>query len=307
VELLSAELAMRRPLVRPDAELSDTARGELDVLYLAGGSFLDVLPDPVRVRDALGAVPLRVHQDIVLSEQMLIDPPDGGEVIVLPGATRYEQEGGGTETTTERRIIYSPPIAVGRIGEARSEWRIFAELAARVRPDLASHFAWRTGDELREEIARVVPLYAGIETLRKTGDSVQYGGRHLAITKAVFSVVDVEPPDLGPGEFEVTTRRGKQFNSMVQGDVDPLNGAHRDEILMSHRDANRLGLGNGDAVLLRTAAGTLRGRVRREKLPSGSLQVHWPEGNVLIASGPEHREPRSNVPDYTAVVTLEKL
>lgn len=282
-------------------------RGDLDVLYLAGGSFLDVLPDPARVRGALGTVPLRVHQDIVLSEQMLIDPPEGGEVIVLPGATRYEQEGGGTETTTERRIVYSPPIAVGRIGEARSEWRIFAELAARVRPDLASQFAWRSGDELREEIARVVPLYAGIETLRKTGDSVQYGGRHLAISKAAFSVVDVDPPALGPDEFEVTTRRGKQFNSMVQGDVDPLNGAHRDEILMSHRDANRLGLGNGDAVLLRSEAGTLRGRVRREKLPHGSLQVHWPEGNVLIASGPEHREPRSNVPDYTAVVTLEKL
>ena len=281
-------------------------RGDLDVLYLAGGSFLDVMPDPERVRDALANVPMRVHQDIILSEQMLIDPPDGGEVIVLPAATRYEQEGGATETTTERRIVYSPPIAVGRIVEAKSEWRIFAELASLVRPDLAHAFSWPTGTELREEIARVVPLYEGIETLQKTGDAVQYGGRHLSITNAAFSAVDVEPPRLGPDEFEVTTRRGKQFNSMVQGSVDPLNGAHRDEILMSHKDANRLGLANGDAVLLKSSTGTLRGRVRREKLPAGSLQVHWPEGNVLIESGPDHREPRSNVPDYTAIVTLER-
>ena len=35
VELLSGELTMRRPLVRPDAELSETARGELDVLVAA--------------------------------------------------------------------------------------------------------------------------------------------------------------------------------------------------------------------------------------------------------------------------------
>ena len=35
VELLAGELTMRRPLVRPDAELSDTARGELDVLLAA--------------------------------------------------------------------------------------------------------------------------------------------------------------------------------------------------------------------------------------------------------------------------------
>ena len=288
-------------------EMVDAAeRGDLDVLYLAGGSFLDVLPDPDRVRAALESVPVRVHQDIVLSEQMLLDPPQGGEVILLPAATRYEQEGGGTETTTERRIVYSPPIAVDRIGEARSEWRIFADLAKCVRPDLASAFSWADGDALRREIAEVVPLYTGIETLRATGDEVQYGGRHLAIDRAVFSVTDVEPPRLGPGEFEVTTRRGKQFNSMVHGDVDPLNGAHRDEILLSHKDAKRLGLDDGDPIVLRSSTGILRGRVRREKLPAGSIQVHWPEGNVLIESGPEHREPRSNVPDYTAIVTLER-
>jgi len=77
-------------------------------------------------------------------------------------------------------------------------------------------------------------------------------------------------------------------------------------VFVSHRDAMRLGLSDGDAIVLRSEAGSFRGRVRREKLPPGSLQVHWPEGNVLIPMGPEHREPRSNVPDYTAVVTLEK-
>jgi len=281
-------------------------RGDLDVLYLAGGSFLDVLPDPDRVRDALGAVPLRVHQDVVLTQQMLVEPPAGGEVVLLPAATRYEQEGGGTETTTERRIAYSPPIAVGRVGEARSEWRIFAELACLVRPDLRSAFSWVDGTMLRHEISEVVPLYAGIERLRETGDSVQYGGRHLPIDRARFTVVDVEPAALAPGEFEVSTRRGKQFNSMVYDDVDPLNGARRDDVFVSHRDAMRLGLSDGDAIVLRSEAGSFRGRVRREKLPPGSLQVHWPEGNVLIPMGPEHREPRSNVPDYTAVVTLEK-
>src|SRR3712207_2751896 len=110
---------------------------------------------------------------------MLVPPGPAGEVLLLPVATRYEQEGGGTETTTERRIIFSPEIPGHRVGEARSEWRIFAELAARVRPDLAHAFAWRTNQALRAEIAEVVPLYAGIETLAKTGDEVQYGGRHL--------------------------------------------------------------------------------------------------------------------------------
>jgi hypothetical protein len=47
--------------------------------------------------------------------------------------------------------------------------------------------------------------------------------------------------------------------------------------------------------------------VRFVPLPSGTLQVHWPEGNVLLAGGPAHREPRSKVPDYNAVATVRRL
>src|SRR5690606_23422277 len=138
-------------------------------------NLLEVLPDPPRVEAALSRVPLRVHQDIVLTSQMFVE---GDDVILLPAATRYEQEGGGTSTTTERQIAYSPQI-VPPPGEARSEWRVFADLAARVRPDLAEHFAWPDNVALRREIARLVPMYAGIEDLEEVGDAVQYGGRHL--------------------------------------------------------------------------------------------------------------------------------
>ncbi|MEY2425041.1 MAG: hypothetical protein QOI61_613, partial [Actinomycetota bacterium] len=287
-------------------------RDELDVLYVSGGNFLDVLPDPPRVAAAMSRVPLRVHQDVVLTSQMLVEPAEGGEVILLPTATRYEQEGGGTETTTERRIVFSPHIEGHQVGEARSEWRIFGEVASRVRPELAAQFAWPTNQALREEIARVVPLYAGIETLAKTGDSVQWGGRHLG-AGGVFATADgrarfspVAPPvtDVPDGHFAVSTRRGKQFNSMVQSTVDPLNGARRDDVLIDPSDAATLGLPEGAAVTLTSPTGSMRGRLKFARLPAGSVQVHWPEGNVLIASGSDHREPRSNVPDYNAVVTI---
>ncbi len=49
VELLAGELTMRRPLVRPDAELSETARGELDVL-LAAAEQVALLGSPRRSR-----------------------------------------------------------------------------------------------------------------------------------------------------------------------------------------------------------------------------------------------------------------
>jgi predicted molibdopterin-dependent oxidoreductase YjgC len=294
-------------------EMLDAAeRDELDVLYVSGGNFLDVLPDPPRVAAAMQRVPLRVHQDVVITSQMLVPPSGDGELILLPTTTRYEQDGGGTETTTERRIVFSPHIPGHTVGEARSEWRIFADVASRVRPDLAQHFAWPSNVALREEIARVVPLYAGIETLRDTGDNVQWGGRHLAPGgnfptldgRGKFSVVAPASTDVPPGHFVVSTRRGKQFNSMVQSSVDPLNGAHRDDVLIDAADAAALGLRDGAPVVLRSATGEMRGRLKLTRLPTQTLQVHWPEGNVLIASGAEHREPRSHVPDYNAVVTL---
>ena len=74
-------------------------------------------------------------------------------VVLLPACTRYEQRGGGTETTTERRIIFSPEIPGPRIGEARSEWEIFADLGRRVRPDRAHLLEWPDADAIRDEIA----------------------------------------------------------------------------------------------------------------------------------------------------------
>ncbi|HSJ95798.1 MAG TPA: molybdopterin-dependent oxidoreductase, partial [Myxococcota bacterium] len=84
--------------------------GALDLLWCVGGNFVETLPDPAWVREALARVPLRVHQDVVVSPTMLAEPAPGGAVLLLPATTRYEQPGGGTETTTERRIVFSPEI-----------------------------------------------------------------------------------------------------------------------------------------------------------------------------------------------------
>ena len=284
-------------------------RDELGVLWLSGGNFLDVLPDPPRVAAAMGRVPLRVHQDVVVTSQMLVE---GDDVVLLPVATRYEQEGGGTSTTTERRIAFSPEVP-RRVGESRSEWRLFAAVAQRVRPDLADRFAWPTNRDLRAEIARVVPAYAGIETLARTGDAVQWGGRHLCADgafptssgRAALAALVPGDEDLPPGAFTVATRRGKQFNSMVWKSTDPLTGAGRDAVYVDEADAAELGVAEGDRLRLRSATGTFEGRAKLVRLPHRTLQVHWPEGNVLLPFGPEHREPGSKVPDYNAVVTVE--
>jgi molybdopterin-dependent oxidoreductase alpha subunit len=284
-------------------------RGELDVLFIDGSNLLEVMPEPARVAAALGRVPLRVHQDIVLTSQMLLE---GDDVILLPAATRYEQEGGGTSTTTERQIAFSPQVAEPP-GEARSEWRTFADLAALVRPDLAARFDWQDNRALRAEIADLVPMYAGVEDLEQVGDAVQYGGRHLCPDghfptpsgRALFSVLELAPTELGPDEWYLSTRRGKQFNSMVLDTTDPLTGARRDAVYIDEHDAGVIGVADGDPITLTSPAGRFEGRAKLVRLPPRTLQVHWPEGNVLLTGGAAHREPTSRVPDYNAVVKAE--
>jgi molybdopterin-dependent oxidoreductase alpha subunit len=298
-----------RPGITAEEMVEAGGRGELDVLYSSGGNFLEVLPDPDLVEQALARVPLRVHQDIVVSSQMLVDP--GEVVVLLPAATRYEQRDGGTETTTERRIAFSPEIRGPRPGEVRSEWEIFVDLAARVDPERAHLVHFASGQEIRDEIARVVPTYSGVELLRTTGDAVQWGGTRLceggvfptADGKARFLVVAPSEPDVPDGSFILSTRRGKQFNTMVHAERDPLTGAMRDALFMAPSDIAALGLRDGDRVIVRSDHGEMAAHLHAGEMRSGNVQVFFPEGNVLLRAG--RRDPASGVPDYNAVVTVE--
>ncbi len=293
------------------SEMIDAAyEGQLDVLFSVGGNFLEVLPEPDYVEEALKRVPLRVHMDIVCSSQMLVEPAD--TVVLLPATTRYEVPGGVTETSTERRVIFSPEIPGSRIGEVRPEWEVFMELARRVRPDLADKLSFEGTPAVRQEIAEVIPQYAGIQHLKEAGDQFQYGGAHLCFGwnfptpdgKARFAAVSHQERELPQGRFSVATRRGKQFNSMVQERKDAITGAVREAVLMSQTDAQQLGLKDGEAVILKNELGELKGRVYIAPIKPGNLQVHWPEGNVLLDRSKRSKE---GVPDYNTLVHLEKM
>src|SRR4029078_2613572 len=137
----------------------------------------------------------------------------------------------------------------------------------------------------------VVPAYAGIERLRQTGDQVQVGGAHLcadgvfppADGKARFTVVAPAEREVPEGQFLLSTRRGKQFNSMVWKDVDPLTGAGRDALLLSEADAAALGVGAGDALLVRSPHGEMHVRAHVAPIRAGNVQAFFPEANVLLA------------------------
>ena len=290
--------------------IDQAAAGNIDLFWIVGGNFLETLPDMDRSRAALRLPRLRIHQDIVLSSGMLAE--SDGDVVVLPAATRYESPGGGTETSTERRIIFSPEIPGRRIGSAKPEWWVFGEAMRRARPARGDKISFASAAAIRDEIARAVPLYSGIERLRAKGDEVQWGGPNLYADgrfatpdgRARFSVPAKRGASAASHHFLVSTRRGKQFNSIVQRPVDPLTGAARDDVLISAADLARLGMSDGERVELRSANGTFTGRLKTAVIKAGNLEVHWPEANGLLSGAAV--DPESHEPDYNAEVTVER-
>lgn len=288
-----------------------SAAGQIDVFWNVGGNFLETLPDRGRSRRALVRPRLRIHQDIVLSSSMLVE--SDGDVLLLPSATRYEAAGGGTETSTERRIIFSPEIPGRRIGLARPEWWVFGEVAARVRPEESAKIRFKEVAEIRAEIAQAVPQYRGIEKLGRKGDQFQWGGRILypdlrfntSDRKAKFSAVRPVSRERSADMLYVSTRRGRQFNSMVYERTDPLTGVTRDEILVSREDAVSRGLSNGSSVRLVSQFGKFLGRLKFGPMRPGNLEVHWPEGMVLLSS--KNIDPVSLEPAYSTTVTIERV
>lgn len=298
--------------------------GGLDAWWCIGGNFLETMPDPARVERAIAALPLRVHCDIVATTQMLVEPAE--VAYILPSKTRYEQDGGGTETTTERRVVYSPELDGHRVGEARAEWRMLCDLARHAKPKDSWRVQYSCGADIRADIERSVPLYAGIAKLSRQGDQFQWGGPRLYADgrfpfpdgKARFAALAAALPYEGEANvacaaresgadahrFRLATRRGKQFNSMVQREVDPLTGAARDHIYMHAEDAADLGLRADDRIVLSNAHGRFNGRVFLAEVARGSLQGHWPELNQLLPHG--RIEPEGGVPDYNAWVEVHR-
>lgn len=293
-----------------NALLPEEHERKLKLYYMSGGNFLETMPDPDFVKDCLENVDIRVHQDIIFNTSTFVDAKEA--VIVLPAMTRYEQPGGGTSTSTERMVYFSPEIKGPRIGEARSEWEIYVDLAKRVKQEDSYLIDFKDAYAVRDEIALAAPNYNGIQHLKESGDLFQWGGAWLCeggicpTADGKGNLIAVELPERRKpeGHFYVTTRRGKQFNSMIYGEKDPFNDADRYDVLMNKEDGKTHEIKEGDAIVVYNKYGSFNGRAKFVPIKSGNVEVHWPEGNPLIPKGVY--EQFAGIPEYNTAVIVEK-
>ncbi len=137
------------------------AEGELKALYIMGENPMLSDPDVNQVEEALKKLEFLAVQDIFLTETAQLAD------VVLPAAAFAEKD--GAFTNTERRVqrvrqALDPP------GEARSDWSIICDLAAR----MGYEMSYAGPAVIQDEIAGVTPIYGGITYARLDVESLQW-------------------------------------------------------------------------------------------------------------------------------------
>ncbi len=131
----------------PGLDLAAMVAGGVKGLYVMGA-------DPAKHaspagRDALARMEFLVAQDLFLTETARL------ATVVLPAVAYTEKD--GTLTSVERRVQVVRKAMLELPG-ARADWRILTDVAAALGLD----WSYRGAADILAEIARCVPLYAGV-------------------------------------------------------------------------------------------------------------------------------------------------
>jgi predicted molibdopterin-dependent oxidoreductase YjgC len=281
-------------------------RGDVKGLYVMGENPLLSEPNLEHFRQALEKVELLIVQDIFLSETAWMAD------VVLPGAAFAEKD--GTFTNTERRIqrvrqALLPP------GEAKPDWEIVSALAER----MGKPFGYQAASQIMEEIASLTPIYGGIRFDRLDHDSLQWpcpDASHpgtpflykegFARGKGKFHAIDYIPPaESISKKYPLVLTTGRILEHWHTGTMsrrsDVLNELYPNGVVeISPDDATRLGLGEGDLVIVTSKRGRVEAPVHiTEKSPPGVIFMpfHWREAAVNILTN-DALDPLAKIPEY---------
>src|SRR2546422_331922 len=233
----------------------------------------------------------------------------GQTAIVLPVLARDEESQCTTQESMFNYVRLSEGGEPAVDGDLRSEVEVIAALAELILPP--GRFDWsafRSHQRLRQEMAKRVPGYGAIGDIDRTRREFHVAGRVLHAPpfptgdgKAHFHVTPL--PAFAPpaGEFRLMTLRSEgQFNTVVYEEEDLYRGnRQRDVVMMAAEDAARLGLGEGDPVVVETETGRLRVTAAIAELRPGNLAMYYPEANALV---PRRLDARSRTPAFKSVL-----
>jgi formate dehydrogenase major subunit len=298
-------------------------RGDLRALYVIGENPAISEADSGRARKLMGDLDTLIVQDLFMTKTA-----EMADVLLPAANSALESE--GTVTNSERRVqrvrkVLEPPDG------ARDDIWIIAQLAGRLGFDWGEVTARSAWDELRT----LSPMHAGMtyERLEALGgiqwpcwDEDDPGtpflharlweeDRRKRGPKAPFSVTPFEPPvDALTEEFPLrltTGRRLDSYNTGVQSGLYASPLRRGETIDVSPEDAGRLGVSEGERVLVSSRRGSVQAPVHVDPgLRPGLafMTLHFPEEVETNRLTIDATDPRSGTAEFKAsAVRIEKL
>lgn len=298
--------------------------GKVRAVYVMGENPMISDPNSQHVEQALRNLDLLIVQDIFPSDTAFLAH------VLLPAAASLEKD--GTFTNTERRVQRLNKV-IEAPGEARPDWVITADLAARVSEKLGASTdpqAWRFAStaEIFEEMAAVTPIYAGMDFDRLLPDGLQWPCREpgdpgtvflhagsFARGKGQFHAVEArDPVEQTDEEYPLTLSTGRVLYHYHSGTMTrrsaPLHWREpRGYIEINPQDAEAIGLKDGFAVVVHSRRGTVRTKAKiTEDVPPGTvfLAFHWREAPANRLTQDHTLDPVAKIPEYKiSAVRLE--
>ncbi len=282
--------------------------GGIGAAWCLGGNLFGSNPDAAYATKALAGIDQIVYLNTTLNTGHVHGL--GKETWVLPVLARDEEPQPTTQESMFSFVRLSDGGAARHEGP-RSEVRIVGDLGRAVLGD-GGAIDWAamgaSHGRVREAIAACVPGLEPLADIDRTKQEFQIAGRDLVEPKfktpdgkARLAVAPVprETP-LGERELRLMTIRSEgQFNSVVYEDHDRYRGTERrDVILLAPEDRARLGLVVDQQVVVRSAVGEMRVRVREFAIRAGNAAMYYPEANVLV---PRDLDPESRTPSFKNV------
>jgi molybdopterin-dependent oxidoreductase alpha subunit len=288
------------------ASMVAAAEGRIRAAVLLGGNLFASNPDRAWAAASLRRVGTSISITTKLNEGHVHGR--GRTALVLPVLARDEESQATTQESMFNLVRLSDGGTPAVGGEMRSEVDVIAALAELILPP--GRFNWselRSHARLRQEMAKVVPGFAAIGAIDETRREFQIEGRTFAEPRfatsdgrARFHVTPLPAFAPGPGEMRLMTLRSEgQFNTVVYEEEDLYRGnRRRDVVMMAAEDAERLGVTEGERVVVETDTGALEVSVAIVELRAGNLAMYYPEANALV---PRRLDARSRTPAFKSV------
>lgn len=290
--------------------------GKLKAMVVFGENIMLSDPDLNHVEQALKELELLAVADIFPTETAKLAH------IVLPAACYAEKDGTFTSTDRAIRMVRK---AVDAPGEALPDWRIACEIGRRFG---SGGFQFSSPSEVMDEMAALAPIYAGIsharadrEVLRWPCPAKDHPGTRILHTQkftkglGTFAPVHHTPPAEEPSEdYPLILTTGRNLfhyhtGTMTRRSPKLEREAPEPYVEVNTGDAKRLGVSEGDRVMVSSRRGsiTLKARVTDRIIP-GSIFIpfHYAEAaaNRLTNAA---LDPLSNIPELkVCAAKLEK-